>query len=214
LTDDSANAFLHFCGMVIAEAAHEKGREGVDNVKRWLESTLRFEVPYTVYGQTGRVTVPLLDGGTKRYDMLAQHYRDDLEHTYSGDDVWIEVKNVSTAGSARNLKGQFRKFVAESYSAQGARWSQLSSDPNWRFMFVAMLPWEVTHFPDLCTFPFVKEACEQHKDVLGNATFVEEQGRLLAERLWVWIVPRQQDEMTMGRAHVGLVWREIKGGPT
>lgn len=60
--------------MVVAEEAHEKGREGVTEVKRWLEATMRFDVRYTIYDQVARVTLPLLEGKAKRYDMVAQHY--------------------------------------------------------------------------------------------------------------------------------------------
>jgi hypothetical protein len=46
--------------------------EGVDNVKRWLEATTRFEILYTVYGDPVRVTLELLNGKTKRFDMYGR----------------------------------------------------------------------------------------------------------------------------------------------
>lgn len=195
-----------------AEEAHERGREGVENVKRWLESTLRFEVPFTVYTQPARVTVALLNDDSHRYDMVATHFRDDLNHSPTGCEIWIEVKNVGTVSTARKQVQQFREFVATAYSASQAEWVHIGRDPLWEFMFATTYPWEVEHYLELTTPAFVEEACGSHRELLGDHELNRDHISLLAERLWIWIVPIRQDEMTMGMEHVGLVWRAIKGG--
>src|SRR5690349_11816292 len=119
--------------MVAAEEAQERGREGVMNVKRWLEATMRFDVHYTVYDQPDRVALPLLDGSIKRYDAVAQHFLDDRERTPSGRDVFVEVKTLASLNSARKQSGQFPEFVATAYSAMAAGWALLNRDPRWDF---------------------------------------------------------------------------------
>jgi hypothetical protein len=112
---------------MLGEEAHEAGRSGVGDVKRWLEATMRFEVRYTVYDQAARVTVPLLSGGTKRFDMLAQHFEADAAHTPSGRDVYVEVKNVHALSTAKAQVGQYKKFVAIAVSATEASASALAA---------------------------------------------------------------------------------------
>ena len=191
--------------MGIAEEAHEAGREGVMDVKRWLESTMRFEVRYTVYDQPVRVTLPLLNGKSKRFDMLAQHYKADAEHSPSGRDVYVEVKNVHTLNSARKQSKQYKAFVATAYSATRAGALQLGRDPEYEFMWATRHPWEVEHFIELTTGAFVKEALSENDALLGGDTPDASLADEIANRLWIWHIPTRQDEMTMGPVHRGYV---------
>jgi hypothetical protein len=198
--------------VVLAEEAHEKGREGVLEVKRWLEATMRFDVRYTVYDQVARVTLPLLVGGPKRYDMVAQHFNDDKERTPSGAEVYIEVKNVGALSTARKLDKLFFVFVATAYSAREAGFDALGRDPGYEFMFATKHPWDVKNFLKFATPEFVAECCASHEAAVPSDRMNESRAAELAERLWVWIVPKRQDDMTMGRAHLGFVWQALKGG--
>jgi hypothetical protein len=198
--------------VVVAEEAHEKGREGVTEVKRWLEATMRFDVRYTVYDQIARVTLPLLDGGSKRYDMVAQHYDDDRERTASGADVFVEVKNVGALSTAMKQDKQFVEFVATAYSVREAGFDALGRDPGYEFMFVTKHPWDVKNYLRYTTPEFVAECCTNHEALVPGDRLNESRAAELASRLWVWIVPKRQDDMTMGRAHLGYVWQALKGG--
>lgn len=198
--------------MVVAEEAHEKGREGVTEVKRWLEATMRFEVRYTIYDQVVRVTLPLLDGKTKRYDMVAQHFNDDREHAPSGSDVYIEVKNVGALSTAQKQDKQFIEFVATAYSAREAGFEALGRDPFYEFMFATKHPWDVKNYLKFATQEFVADCCAAHEKLVPIDRVDPTRAAELAEKLWVWIVPRRQDDMTMGRAHLGFVWQALKGG--
>jgi hypothetical protein len=198
--------------LVVAEEAHEKGREGVTEVKRWLEATMRFDVRYTIYDQVARVTLPLLAGGSKRYDMVAQHFNDDKERTASGVDVYTEVKNVGALSTAMKQDKQFVEFVATAYSAREAGFDTLGRDPGYEFMFATKHPWDVKNYLKFATAEFVAECCASHEPLVPSDRVNESRAAELADRLWVWIVPKRQDDMTMGRAHLGFVWQALKGG--
>jgi len=198
--------------LVVAEEAHEKGRQGVTEVKRWLEATMRFEVRYTIYDQVARVMLPLPGGGSKRYDMVAQHFNDDKERTASGFDVYIEVKNVGALSTAMKQDTQFIEFVATAYSAREAGFDALGRDPGYEFMFATKHPWDVKNYLKFATAEFVAECCASHEALVPNDRLDESRAAELADRLWVWIVPKRQDDMTMGRAHLGFVWQALKGG--
>lgn len=198
--------------MVVAEEAHEKGREGITEVKRWLEATMRFDVRYTVYDQVARVSLPLLDGRVKRYDMVAQHFNDDRERTASGVDVFVEVKNVGALSTALKQGAQFVEFVATAYSARERGFDVLGRDPGFEFMFATKHPWDVNNYLKFATADFVTKCCAQHNELVPSERVDETRAAELAEKLWVWIIPRRQDDMTMGRAHLGFVWNALKGG--
>jgi len=197
--------------MPVAEEAQEQGRQGVMDVKRWLEATMRFDVRYTVYDQADRVTLPLLNGKPKRYDAVAQHYRDDPPRTPSGRDVYVEVKTLGSPSSAKKQTSQFREFAATAYSAMAQAWVLLGRDPDFDFMFATTHPWEVDRHLELTTAAYVEEACAHHAPLLGQTAYDVALGATLASHLWIWIIPGRQDEMTMGPAHIGHVWRAIKG---
>jgi hypothetical protein len=196
--------------MASAETLHEQGREGVVNVKRWLEATMRFDVPYTVYDGAARVTLPLLNGNIKRYDLYAQHFNA-APRTYSGKDLYVEVKNIQAGSSARGQTADFHEFVANSYSATVADWATRKIDPAWDFMFATTHPWVVNGFLQLTTEETVAKACAEHSAVLGETPYDPALGRLIAERLWIWIIPTRQDEMSLGE-QVGAFLRTIALG--
>jgi hypothetical protein len=173
---------------------------------------MRFDVRYTIYDQVARVTLPVLGDGSKRYDMVAQHFNDDKERTASGVDVYIEVKNVGAVSTAMKQDQQFMEFVATAYSAREAGFDALGRDPGYEFMFATKHPWDVKNYLKFATAEFVAECCAKHDALVPSDRLNEARAMELADRLWVWIVPKRQDDMTMGRAHLGFVWQALKGG--
>jgi hypothetical protein len=191
-----------------AEESQEIGRAGVNDVKRWLEATMRFTVPYTVYDDSVRVALPLVNGDVKRFDMLAHHYASD-ESTPSKRDVYVEVKSIRTLNSARRQTPQYKEFLATAYSATKAAWTSIGRDPTFEFMWATRHPWEVEHFLELTTPTFVQDCVEAHGALLAPEVCEPAVAQLLAERLWVWHIPSRQDEMTMGPAHRGYVLQGV-----
>lgn len=199
--------------MATAEESHEIGRAGVNDVKRWLEATMRFTVPYTVYDDPVRVALALVNGDVKRFDMIAHHYASDQQAS-SERDVYVEVKSIRTLSSARGQTAQYKEFVATAYSATKAAWTAIGRDPTFEFMWATRHPWEVGHFLELTTPPFVEACVGAHEALLAPEVCERSIAQLLAERLWIWHVPTRQEEMTMGRIFRGYVLQGVMGSQT
>src|SRR5688500_19045714 len=67
------------------EAAGERhqrtGREGLELAKLWLESTTRFDVPWTSWGKGATleyVTVPQIHGSAESFDLAGNHLEEDM----------------------------------------------------------------------------------------------------------------------------------------
>jgi hypothetical protein len=193
-----------------AEESQEIGRAGVNDVKRWLEATMRFQVPYTVYDDPVRVSLPLVNGSVKRFDMLSHHFAMD-QPSPSKRDVYVEVKTVGTLNTARKQTAQYKEFVATAYSATKAAWTTIGRDPGFEFMWATRHPWEVEHFLQLTTPAFVESCVGAHKALLAPEVCESPIAQVLSERLWVWHIPSRQDEMTMGPIYRGYVLQGVMG---
>jgi hypothetical protein len=79
-------------------------------------------------------------------------------------------------------------------------------------MFATKHPWDVKNYLKFATAEYVVECCAAHEELVPAARVNEAQAAELAAKLWAWIVPKRQDDMTMGRAHLGFVWQALKGG--
>lgn len=197
--------------MAAAEESQEIGRAGVNDVKRWLEATMRFAVPYTVYDDPVRTTLELVaEEKVKVFDMIAHHYNAD-DQSASKRDVYVEVKTVRTLNTARKQTAQYKEFVATTYSATKARWTAIGRDPKFEFMWATRHPWEVEHFLQLTTPEFVSACVEIHTDLVADQVCEPAIAELLASRLWIWHIATRQEEMTMGRAHRGYVMQGVMG---
>jgi hypothetical protein len=189
-----------------AEQTQEQGRIGVSEVKRWLESTLRFELIYDVYTQTLRTTLKTLDG-KKRFDLRGLHYDERYENP---QDFYVEVKYVTTDS---NLSGQWIDFVATAYSATHYMWEELGEDPQLQFMFASTHAWSSSKYYAMTDHDSVLEACKSRPDLMPEGGPVEDRVRALAPRLFLWVIPRRQDDMTMSRAFRADVIRIINERP-
>jgi hypothetical protein len=209
-TDDNSRIMRQDQSVSTGEESGEIGRLGVNAVKRWLEATMRFQVPYTVYDNAVRVTLPLVNGSVKKFDMLAHHYDSD-QQTLSKRDIYVEVKTIGTLKSARKQTAQYKEFVATAYSATKAAWLSVGRDPTFEFMWATRHPWEVEHFLELTTPSFVESCVGTHAGLIGDEVCETPIAQLLADRLWVWHIPSRQDEMTMGPRYRGYVLQGVMG---
>jgi hypothetical protein len=79
-------------------------------------------------------------------------------------------------------------------------------------MFATMHPWDVKNDLKFTSADFVAECCASKEKLVPTERVDTTRAEELAARLWIWIVPARQDDMTMGRAHLGVVWNALKGG--
>lgn len=187
--------------MVAGEEQHKAGEEGVYRAKRWLESTTRFDLRWTVYGGSAQTTATLLDGSSVSYDVAG--YLLDEGHQ-AGPRVFGEVKSYSNAG---DQYAAYRKYLAVSYSAsRQARGTE--HDPAMEFMWVTTHPFSLGKYTVLCSAAEVETACTEHSGLLGEEGFDRGYAEMLAKRLWLLIVPLRVEEMMMSREFLGTIRAE------
>lgn len=188
---------------VTAEGLHEIGRDGVIRIRRWLDSTARFDMSHSAYDldKDGRpltqVRVEQLDGGFETFDLVGD-IRDEVG--LKGNTVYVECKNYSQAGNQAQL---YDEYLATCYSAFACQHRALGHMPSIEFMWVTTHPFAVTNFARLTDQTAIAAACssETHRHRLGTEVYDQELGDLLAERLWLVVVnDRMLNEMIMGDA--------------
>lgn len=188
--------------MVAGERQHEAGRQGVFAVKRWLESTTRFNVPWDVYGAWQQTSVPLLGGSARSYDLAGQLVAEDGT---VGAPFYAEVKNYRSASGQYPL---YQEFVAVSYSAMCQAMTP-GLDPETEFMWVTWHPFSQGKFLQLHEVEEIEAACEKFPLLLGGNAFRHDVAETLSKRLWVLVVNRRQADMEMSRRFLGEVRRLI-----
>ncbi len=185
-----------------AEETQWQGREGVLAVKRWLEHTVRFLLPYDVYTNATRTTLKTYDG-EKRFDLRGDHYDERFENP---QEIYIEVKNYTTD---QGLAGEFIDFVANAYSATQCEWDRMGQDPGWHFMFASTHAWSSTKYWQLTELESLREACAKRPHLMLPEGADEERLRILSQRLFVWVISRRQEDMTMGSGFRGDIFNII-----
>lgn len=188
---------------VTAEGLHEVGREGVMKIRRWLDSTARFDMSHSAYDldkdghQLTQVRVEQLDGSFETFDLVGD-IRDEVGR--KGNTIYVECKNYSQAGNQAQL---YDEYLATCYSAFASRHQALENVPSIEFMWVTTHPFAVTNFSKLTDQATIAAACsnEAHHRRLGTAPYDPALGDLLAERLWLVVASgRMLNEMIMGDA--------------
>jgi hypothetical protein len=190
---------------VPAEETQEQGRQGVEAVKRWLESTVRFEVRYSVYTHAVRTTLQTA-AGSKRFDLRGTHFNEDYQDPV---EIYIEVKNYT---SDEGLATEWIDFVANSYSATHLEWDRIGRDPMWEFMFASTHPWSPTKYWTATDPAAVRTACEARPGLIPATGLIDERISTVSQRLFLWLISKRQDDMTMAKRFRGMVIGNIEGG--
>ncbi len=189
-----------------AEETQEQGRAGVQNVKRWLESSVRFSLPYNVYENTVRCTLATVNG-VKRFDLKGDHY----DEKYANPrEIYIEVKTYKTDSGLDNA---WKEFVATAYSATHVKWEELGRDPELEFMFASTHPWKPSSYWAATDVGSVREACEARADLMPDGGPVDDRLQAVADNLFLWVISKRQEDMTMGKKFRGWVMDRIANPP-
>jgi len=198
------------------EEEHHIGRMGVDRVKRLLEGTLRFSLPYNAYQHKERVTLTMLTGYPETYDLNGD-ILDEGGHERTR--IFIESKNLDGAGSQGI---EFKRFLAQAYSATRYQIGQSSSapDPKYEFMWATTCPWKGDGFRRVATSQELRDSVEW--DMTRNLDDLVAGKKLprivppeheidtdliqiVASRIWVWVISERQDEMILSGKMRGWV---------
>lgn len=188
----------------MTEVEHEIGRVGAFRVKRALEQTTRFNIEYTAYDPVSCTEVLLLTDDKKRFDLSGNHLKPDLDTRCP---IFVEAKNEKAGGQ----KTAFLEFLAVSYSATKRWQDDHGSDPAFEFMFAMICPWRGgSEFYDCASATNIRQAVEseaspESKIIPENHEVDEQLIAALADRIWVWVIPRRQEEMSIGKTVMGWI---------
>jgi hypothetical protein len=201
----------------MAEEQQELGRVGAQRVKRLLEGTLRFKLPYNAYQHKERVFLDMLTGHTETYDLNGDVLDEDGHEVTR---IYIESKNVEGAGSQGV---EFKRFLAQAYSATTAQLEK-GTDPKWEFMWATTCPWKGDGFRKVAAWEEVRDAAIWDRDrdletpvggrkvpraVPEGHAVDDEIARTVAARLWVWVIADRHEEMTLSRKMRGWVQERL-----
>jgi len=181
--------------MVAGEIQQEKGRDGVFLAQRWLESTTRVEAPWTVYEVPHLTTLTLLTGKEESWD-IGGYFSESKNIFYA------EVKNFSDSSSQGP---KYREYLADCYSAT-ARMLKDGTDKKWEFMWITWHPFLVETWTKLCGEESIREAVTEHfPEKLGDDEYDPDIGKLIADRLWLLVLSRRQEELMMSPKFLGHI---------
>lgn len=194
------------------EAMHQKGAQGAQRAKRWLDSTARTRSSWTNEDEVpaGRLEFRWPHEGQQpfSFDIGGELYGDPYDHHFFA----AEVKNYS--GDA--LGGHYDDYLAKCYLV-------FRDYSNWvnQFMFLTWHPFRVTSWTKQCDPEAIVAGCLRNKKRLFNededelalakidTNLVEE----LKDRLWLIILSEKQEQLLMSdddRARL-FKWRVRKG---
>lgn len=201
------------------EENHHSGKVGVTRVKRLLEASLRFNLPYNSYEHIERVTLKMVTGERKAYD-LNGGFLD--EQGQERTRVYIESKNLKTAGSQSN---EFSRFLVQAYSATLCAVQEYGHDPKYEFMWATTCPWIGDGFCDVASedalrTEVVKEVERDESVLIGkkrvpkllpNDHEIEEQVlRSVSNRLLVWVISNRHEDITPDPKRAGMLLERLK----
>jgi len=179
-----------------AEGVQEKGRKGVFQVKRWLESTTHMEFPFDAYGFTATCTPALLNGEHKTYDLFGSHLTRRVP-------LYVEVKDYA---SASGLSDEYWEFLANSYSVSANINVQGLGPANHEFIWVTTHPFDQTNWTKLTSRERLYAAVSsKHPEVLGTHGIDESLVTNVAQRIWLLVVNSRQAELTLSAEELAKV---------
>lgn len=196
------------------EEEQEIGRQGAKRVQRLLEATTRFKLPYDAYQHKERVTLKMLTGHVETYDLNGDHLDEDGQAVTR---VYVESKNLQGAGGQ---SAEFKRFLAQAYSATKAQLDDTRTDPKYEFMWATTCPWIGDGFRQVAIEDSVRAAVEgeiaRDEEVLiagkrlpkvvpaGHA--IDEQVlRDVTKRIWVWVISDRHEDMSISRKVRGWI---------
>ena len=186
-----------------AETTQELGREGVFQVKKWLEATTHLTLPWNAYDSGPMCTRKRLDGGKKTYDLAGSFIAERRPAV-------VEAKRYSSPG---NQSGEYIEFLANAYSTT-AQEIDTVGDTKTEFIWVTTHPFSQTKWSNLTSRAELAAAVETHRDWLGEDHEVDQDLLVtVASRLWLLVRHDRQSEISLTRAELFKIYEHIGRSP-
>lgn len=187
------------------EEIQELGREGVGQIREWLEATTWFYLPYNAY-QDGIRCKLSHHSGRKKFDLVGHHRGDENQRRT----VYVECKRYTTAsGQAK----EFKRFLAIAYSSAH---KQVQEFGEWDGLYIwaTYHPFSIGQWSQLTTADAVRAAVvdTENSDILHSGPLNEDLIRNVADQVWLLVLSDKQLNITLTpeelNAVLGVVDRE------
>jgi hypothetical protein len=179
----------------MAESIQQKGIDGADLAKRFLESTTWIELPFDAY-HNGRVcTLDRLDGKKKRYDLMGTLYVDPAVPLY------VEVKNADDVGKQ---PAQYLEFLANAYSITAYDIEDYE-DAKREFMWFTKHPFDLANWSTNTKPSRIKAALDAHPDALHGKPVDADILNMVAERVWLVVFHERQNRLALSPEELSIV---------
>jgi hypothetical protein len=183
--------------MSAAEPVQQKGIDGVDLAKRWLESTTWIELPFNAYHNGPICTLMRLDGKSKLYDLFG------MIHTSPNTPLYVESKGYDSVGGKQAK--EFWEFLANAYSIT-ANDIKNGEDGRREFWWTTRMPFSSTDWATLTTADRIKTALEvHHPEALNGETIDFNLLAKVSDRVEVFIINRRQEDFMLTPEELGLI---------
>jgi hypothetical protein len=183
--------------MSAAETVQQKGIDGADLAKRWLESTTWIELPFDAYHNAPVCTLKRLDGKKKVYDLFGYIY------TSPRTLLYIESKGYDSVGGKQAK--EFWEFLANAYSIT-AQDLKDGEDARREFWWITRMPFSSTDWADLTSAERMKTALEEHHpEALADGEIDVDTLATAAARVEVFVVNRRQEDFMLTAQELALV---------
>jgi hypothetical protein len=184
------------------ERHQRRGKEGLEEAKLWLESTTRFEVPWTSWGKAGTlqyVQVPQINGQAESFDLRGMHLEQDMA---ARAEFYAEVKRYS---GQHDQPAHYWKYLTRCYSATVA-WQRAGTPQTPEFIWITWHPFGATdNYLKLTKPEMIKEACERHPERVPIEDYDDSTAEDLADRLWFLLASPRLGDMMMSKDYLGLI---------
>jgi hypothetical protein len=183
------------------EDKHDRGEQGVQRVKRWLERTTRVDQTWTradsPLSELLHFQWPCGDQQPFSYDLGGRFQGGDLE----GQSFIAEVKNYT---KENDLAAHYVSFLAKCYVALGHRPERCD-----HFLWVAWSPFQAQHWDEHVSEAKVLKAVLKHRrqvfgeEVEAGALAKVDHRRLIevADRLWLITLAQKQERLVIADEH-------------
>lgn len=183
--------------MSVAESVQQKGIDGADLAKRWLESTTWIELPFDAYHNGPICTLTRLDGKRKTYDLFG------TIHTTPNTPLYVESKGYDSVGGKQAK--EFWEFLANAYSIT-AKDIKDGEDARREFWWITRMPFSSTDWPTLTTAERIKTALQEyHPEAIGGEKIDADVLATVAARVEVFVVNRRQEDFMLTPEELALV---------
>lgn len=195
------------------EEMHQKGEDGAQRAKRWLDSTTRTRSTWTnsdtVPASRLTFTWPHAGQNEFSFDVGGILYGGEYDHHL----FVAEVKNYSTDS---DLGAHYDKFLAQCYHVH-------QHHSGWvnQFMFLTWNPFRANSWQKQCDPDAIVKACIKHSKRLFDIDDPDEaKSKIdmslvheLTDRLWLVVLSEKQEKLLISEEERGLIVMErVKKG--